>query len=85
MRYQDPSASSQSNGFIVAMPPQAARRQLQVSIVVAAAFIVATVLVLATGIATPRVERPATVKLTIELPGAAKIHHAAKASALRGI
>ena len=49
------------------------------------AVLAATVLVLATGIATPRVERPATVKLTIELPGTAKIHHAAKASALRGI
>lgn len=62
-------AAIESNGFIVAMAPSTARRQLNISLAIAAAFIAGTILALATGQFQQRIEKPSNVKLTIQLPG----------------
>ncbi len=68
--------TGESNAFIVAMAPAAARRQLKISIAVATAFIAASLLVLATGAIQPRTGQPANVKLTIQMPGSITMHQA---------
>lgn len=65
------------SGFIASISPAAARRQLNMSIAVVVAFVIATVLVLASGQIKPRTQTVAPVKLTIQLPGKMKVHHAA--------
>ena len=65
------------SGFIASISPAAARRQLKISIAVVAAFVIATALALATGQIRPQTQPPAPVKLTIQMPGKIKTHHAA--------
>ena len=68
-----------TNGFMVAMSPSAAARQLRISLAVAMAFAAATIVTMVIGHIQPRITGPASlpsanVKLTIQMPGIVKMH-----------
>lgn len=83
MNAADNFNAAESSGFIVAMAPAVARRQLKISIAVLSAFIAASLLVLATGALQAPSQKPASVKLTIQLPSTISMHQA-KASTIAG-
>ncbi|MGE3645881.1 MAG: hypothetical protein AB7F96_18705 [Beijerinckiaceae bacterium] len=73
--------SAGANGFFAEMSPVAARKQLRVSLAVAAVLSIATaVAALSGGLSRPH-ERQAAVKLTIEQPGKIQVRQAGIAPA----
>ena len=69
MSVQDRIHSSEESGFVLAISPDMARRQLKISAALVAALAMATVLVASLGRVEPRYAEPATVKLTVQAPG----------------
>ncbi len=72
------------SGFVHAMAPDMARRQLTVSAALVALLGAATIFVAASGQFKPRYVEPANVKLTIQAPGSLQIQHAGQRSNPRG-
>jgi len=62
-------AQHDNDGFIVAMAPDFARRQLRISAVLVALIAALSVFVAVTGAVKPQPTEPAFVKMTIQAPG----------------
>lgn len=76
MSIQDRIETREESGFIQAISPDVARRQLKLSAALVAALAVATVFVASLGNFQPRYAEPATVKLTVQAPGVMQVQQA---------
>ena len=68
-----------NDGFIVAMAPDYARRQLRISAVLVGLIAALSIFVAITGAVKPRPAEPAFVKMTIQAPGVLQVKQAGAA------
>ena len=76
MNTQDRIETREESGFIQAIAPDVARRQLKISAALVAALAIATIFVASLGQMQPRYAEPATVKLTVQAPGVMQVQQA---------
>lgn len=76
MSGQNRIETQEDSGFIQAIAPDAARRQLKISAALVAALAVATIFVASLGQMQPRYAEPALVKLTVQSPGVMQVQQA---------
>ncbi len=76
MSTQNHIETREESGFVQAISPDMARRQLKLSAALVGALLVATALVATLGQIQPRYADPAVVKLTVQAPGSLQIQQA---------
>lgn len=70
------TSAADGQGFVHAVTPHAARRQLRVSLALAGVIALATIAVAASTTIQPRHTQQASVKLTVEAPGSLHVQQA---------
>ena len=76
MNVQDRIETREESGFVQAISPDMARRQLKISAALVAALAIATIFVASLAQVQPRYAEPAHVKLTIQAPGVMQVQQA---------
>lgn len=80
---QDRIETREESGFVYAISPETARRQLKISGAIAAALAIGAIAIGSLGHIQPRHREPAIVKLTVQAPGVLQVQQAGAKSTIR--